>query len=102
MRKRSWHYIHEPKFYEMLCDKCEGSNICWSEFKGLIWCMDCKIDTRGNEGIFSGPIPWGSIFLLLGRNCLDKYDMRRKRICYPRVEGNRLKWFHTKINKINP
>ncbi len=31
--------------------------ITWSEFEHMIWCYQCRIDTRGTEGIFGGPIP---------------------------------------------
>jgi hypothetical protein len=41
----------------MECDKCGGHRLDWSEFKGLIWCRRCKLDTRGTGGIFDGPIP---------------------------------------------
>ena len=59
MKKREWVYIHQPADYEMSCDKCNSNNITWSEFESLIWCYDCEIDTKGNEGIFGGPIGIG-------------------------------------------
>jgi hypothetical protein len=55
--KRKWCYVLPPYVYDMTCDKCHGTNIEWSEWEHLIWCYDCKIDTEGDPGIFSGPIP---------------------------------------------
>ncbi len=64
MNKRTWIYVLLPARYEIHCDRCHGSNIEWSEYEGLIWCYDCKIDTRGDGGIFDGPIPLGGAQLL--------------------------------------
>lgn len=55
--KRTWHYCLEPVHFDMYCDKCEGTNITWSEYVHQIWCYDCEIDTEGFKGIFDGPIP---------------------------------------------
>jgi hypothetical protein len=55
--KRTWHYIQHPVIYGISCDLCGGSNIHWSEWARHIWCYDCEVDTRGNPGIFDGPIP---------------------------------------------
>ncbi len=57
MEKREWVYVMEPAEYEIECDRCDGTNIAWSEFAHMIWCYDCKIDTKGFAGVFSGPIP---------------------------------------------
>ena len=54
--KRKWCYIQNPVNYEIACDNCNGGNVEWSEWKSLIWCYDCKIDTKGTGGIFNGPI----------------------------------------------
>lgn len=91
MRKRKWHYVMKPHQYEMHCDKCEGTNIDWSEFEGKIWCFDCKIDTDGFPGIFGGPIPWGAAHLLGLR--FERWDMKRQIVTYPRIVGKRMKWF---------
>ena len=64
MKKREWVYIMKPVAYEISCDICGGSNIEWSEFERMIWCYDCKKDTPGNGGIFSGPIPVHTLELL--------------------------------------
>lgn len=42
--------------YEIRCDVCHKSNIDWSEYEGLIWCYDCETDTKGEGGVFDGPI----------------------------------------------
>ncbi len=65
MKKREWIYVHHPVKYDIRCDKCwngsleegGGTHIDWSEYEGMIWCYDCKIDTGGYQGIFDGPIP---------------------------------------------
>ena len=64
MKKREWIYVQKPAQYEITCDKCECSNIEWSEFEGMIWCYDCEVDTKGTGGVFSGPIPFGAAGLL--------------------------------------
>jgi hypothetical protein len=56
MEKREWIYTQKPQNYEMRCDICEGTNIDWSEYQGMIWCYDCQKDTKG-FGLFDGPIP---------------------------------------------
>jgi len=72
-KKRTWIYIQNPKMYEIKCDKCNGTNIDWSEFESHIWCYDCKIDTKGTGGIFDGPVPIKACAVL--GMCLDRYDM---------------------------
>lgn len=57
MKKRTWHYLLKPAAFEMACDKCNSTNLDWSEWSGKIWCYDCKIDTDGFAGVFGGPIP---------------------------------------------
>lgn len=74
--KRKWHYIQKPYEYEIECDKCHGRNIEWSEYAGQIWCYDCQIDTKGTEGVFSGPIPIGAA-AVLGMS-FDRWDMVNK------------------------
>ena len=55
--KRKWCYLQSPSAYGVKCDFCGGNNIDWSEWEKMIWCYDCKIDTRGTTGIFDGTIP---------------------------------------------
>ncbi|MDO8641499.1 MAG: hypothetical protein Q7R33_08195 [Nitrosarchaeum sp.] len=76
LKKRTWHYIQNPKDYEITCDKCNGTNIEWSEFEHMIWCYDCKIDTKGTEGVFGGPIPV-ELAGILGMS-FDRWDMINK------------------------
>ncbi len=73
MIKRTWIYIHEPKDYEIHCDLCQGTNITWSEWEGMIWCYDCQKDTKGFGGIFEGPIPFGIMPML--SISLDRIDL---------------------------
>ena len=78
LKKRIWHYIQKPTNYEILCDRCKGRNIEWSEFEGHIWCYDCEVDTKGTQGIFDGIISIG-VCKALGIS-LDIYDMEKKKI----------------------
>lgn len=94
MRRRTWHYIQNPKDYEIECDKCGGTNIQWSEWAHMIWCYDCQIDTPGTGGIFDGPIAWG-VTELLGMS-LDRYNMKKNRIESPRIVGHQIKYFLNK------
>jgi len=55
--RRKWCYVQNPATYSIQCDCCDGSNIEWSEWRKLIWCYDCEIDTKGTPGIFDSPIP---------------------------------------------
>lgn len=50
--------------YEIHCDICGGSNITWSEYEKHIWCFDCLEDTKGDGGIFDGPIPLNTAMLM--------------------------------------
>lgn len=59
MEKREWMYCHKPQEYQITCDKCNGTKLAWSEYKSMIWCYDCEVDTKGTGGIFDGPIPLG-------------------------------------------
>ena len=78
MRKRRYHYVQNPAAYQIECDKCEGSNIEWSEFVKKIWCYDCEIDTDGTQGIFDGPISV-EVCRVLGIS-FDRYDMETKKV----------------------
>ena len=62
--KRKLMYCQKPATYEIHCDKCNGTNIEWSEFDHCIWCYDCNIDTEGTKGIFDGPIPIHAAYIL--------------------------------------
>lgn len=78
--KRTSHYVQSPWEYEMECPKCEGKNIEWSEWEGLIWCYDCKKDlkpTIKSSGVFTGPIPIQAAELL--GMCFDRWDMVNKK-----------------------
>lgn len=76
--KRKWVYLQTPPTYEILCDCCSGVNIEWSEFKGMVWCYDCKIDTPGTPGIFGGPIPFETATLL--GLCFDRLDLETNQV----------------------
>lgn len=79
--KRIWHYVQNPKEYEIECAKCGGHNIEWSEWDGHIWCYDCKKDikiTKRTNGVFGGPIPIQAAALV--GMCFDRWDMVNKQI----------------------
>lgn len=91
MRKRKWIYVMRPQSYEIACDKCNGSNIDWSEWEHKIWCYDCKIDTDGTGGIFDGPIPWGAS-QLLGIS-FNRFYFKEKIVRYPRIIKHHIRWY---------
>jgi hypothetical protein len=95
LKKRKWVYVMKPTTYEIVCDKCGGPNIAWSEFEGLVWCFDCKIDTRGSDGIFDGPIPL-EIAKMFGIS-FDRFYLKNKSIIKMEIVGNKLIW--KKVNK---
>lgn len=90
--KRTECYIMQPYCYEITCDKCGGKNITWSEWDRLIWCYDCEIDTRGNGGIFDGPVPIG-VCEILGIS-FDKLDIASGKRLYMRLdeENGKVLW----------
>lgn len=90
LKKRTWHYIMKPYEYSMHCDKCEGTNIEWSEWEGKIWCYDCEIDTDGFEGIFGGAIGIG-VTQILGIS-FDRWNMEENRVEYFQRKDGKLVW----------
>jgi hypothetical protein len=116
MRKRKWIYVHHPVKYDIRCDKCwngsleagGGTNIYWSEYEGMIWCYDCKIDIHGFRGIFDGPIPLG-VMEVLGLSLNRLYFKSNKifkpvvnknrRVVYRRCSDNERAWFK-RVRKI--
>jgi hypothetical protein len=78
LKKRTWHYVQNPAEYCITCDRCDETNIEWSEFEGLIWCYKCRKDVKGTMGIFDGPIPVGACEVM--GISLDRWDMINKRV----------------------
>lgn len=78
MKKRKWCYVLPPYVYDITCDKCNGTNIEWSEYESKIWCYDCKIDTKGTGGVFVGPIPIYTSYLL--GISFDRINLETKQI----------------------
>jgi len=76
--KRRYIYMNRPHTFGIRCDKCSGTNTDWSEFAGMIWCYDCRIDTRGDGGVFSGPIP-EEASKILGMN-FNRYDLVEEKV----------------------
>ena len=84
LKKRTWHYVQNPKDYEIQCNLCNGTNIEWSEYEHRIWCYDCKKDVKGTEGVFGGPIPIEAAALLGMR--FDRWDMVKKKVIPLKIE----------------
>lgn len=90
MKKREWIYIQSPTEYEIVCDRCGGTNIAWSEFKHMIWCWSCNIDTGGTEGVFGGPIPINALGLI--GLTLDRIHIKTGKRMKMINMGNRLEY----------
>lgn len=86
-KKRAWHYIYSPEYYEVACDNGGAVNpehkIAWSEYEGMIWCYDCKQDMKGFGGIFDGPIPYELSLLIFGKYCFHRFDIIKKVVRVP-------------------
>lgn len=65
-KRRKFLYCMHPNAYEIAgCKRCNGHNVTYSEFVGLMYCYDCKKEYRPDHwGIFDGPIPIGLSALL--------------------------------------
>lgn len=75
MEKRTWHYILPPPRFEIVCPRCQGINITWSEYKRHIWCYDCDDDLHlKTNKLFDGPVPIYTSIHVFGLN-FDIYDM---------------------------
>lgn len=58
----------------------EPHKITWSEYAGMIWCYTCERDMRGFGGIFDGPIPVQAAQMMLGSDCFDRWDMKKREV----------------------
>jgi hypothetical protein len=89
--RRKWVYIQEPSAYGVHCEIC-GGEVCWSEYRGMVFCWRCLRDTRGSGGIFSGPIPM-EVAKMLGIS-FDRIHIASGRILRMETSksGKRLIW----------
>jgi hypothetical protein len=94
LKKREWCYVMNPSSYEIACDLCGGSNIEWSEYEHMIWCYDCKKDTRGNGGIFDGPIPIMAA-KMFGLS-FNRIEIPSGKILYERIVDDRIEYGYDK------
>jgi len=85
-KKRKWMYIQNPIIYGIRCNKCNGTNITWSEYEHHIWCYDCQEDLPGTAGIFDGPIAI-KLSKLLGIS-FKRYYFKSGKIMKPVVSKN--------------
>ena len=90
MEKREWCWIQKPTIYEITCDLCRGQNITWSEFEGMIFCYDCKKNTRGTSGIFGGPIPM-ELCAMYGIS-FDRIHLKTEKRMKECLVGNHIEW----------
>ena len=97
MKKRKWIYIQHPTKYEIACDVCDGHDIEWSEYEHMIWCYDCKADTRGTGGIFSGPIPHGAMDMF-GMS-LDRIDLKTGKRSMPVLSKSSHKIYYREVKE---
>jgi len=86
-----------PQRYDIRCDLCGGVNLNWSEFEHLIWCYDCKKDTKGVGGVFDGPIPV-RLCLMLGLS-FDRIDLQTGERLYMRECESGCEWSKEKPKK---
>ncbi len=84
-KNRTWFYTQKPGEYEVYCDQCKGNNTDWSEFKKMIWCHDCNLDTYGTDGVFGGPIPIRTCAML--GMFFHIYHIRLKKVLYLHANG---------------
>lgn len=98
MRRRTWIYAMRPQSYEIACDKCNGSNIHWSEYQHMIWCYKCNLDTPGTVGVFDGPIPL-EVSKMLGVS-FDRIHLKSHKLMKMMVpkNGKRVYWKMTDID----
>ena len=94
LKKRWWHYLLQPHDYQVCCMRGGKVNdkhkVAWSEFEGMIWCIDCKKDMKGFDGIFGGPIMWELTKMVLGKYCFHRYNMRKKVVEAPVFEKDKI------------
>lgn len=105
LKKRTWHYIYQPDHYECMCDADprlseswhDGDNtenpihkITWSEFAGMFWCYTCEKDIEGFAGVLDGPVPFEATQMILGADCFDRWDMKKREVqsCRQGSSGN--------------
>ncbi len=92
MKKRKWIYCQHPVCYDIRCDLCNGKNITWSEFCGMVWCFKCKKDTPGTGGIFDGPIPL-EVSKILGVS-FDRINLKTKKLMKMNItkKADKIRW----------
>ena len=115
MQKREWVYVMDPAEYEIECDHCDGTNIAWSEFKHMIWCYDCKIDTKGFGRLLMDKMKYilTILIVILITGCTNKqvkYDIQnlktntRDLLEYEAINTRQLVWLinQDEIKKMRP
>ena len=76
-------YIMPPSAYQISCDICSGE-VQWSEYKKMVFCPKCQLDTFGTGGFLDGPVPI-QLCKILGIS-FDRIDLKT---------GKRLKMIET-------
>jgi hypothetical protein len=92
MDKRTWHYILPPNKFDIICPKCKGTNIQWSEYVHHIWCYKCNEDLELRNGyLFDGPILINLSVDVLSIN-FDRFN----------IETNEIELFNKKVGTWDP
>ncbi len=55
-RRTHW-YAMPPQHFDIICPKCSGTNLAWSEFNQHIWCYNCNKDINDYISPMDGPVP---------------------------------------------
>lgn len=74
LEKRTWHYLQQPRNYEISPCSCGNHDTQWSEYQKHLWCATCEKDfIPEHNGIFAGPIPV-KVAAMLGLR-FDRFNM---------------------------
>lgn len=89
--RRTWHYLLQPKDFQIAPCTCGNHETQWSEFQKHLWCDRCEIDfLPEHNGVFEGPI--------LPRVCammgiiFDRFNMDTQQVEVFDLEGGSCDW----------
>jgi len=92
MIKRIDCYVCSPVSMDLVCPKCKGVNIAWSEWEKHIWCYDCNLDVEYKSSGF-GPVPM-EMASMLG------LDLRRYNIESGDIVPNEINKYYKPLNNV--
>lgn len=65
LAKRTFHFAHPPKHFDLPPHSCGHDDAQWSEFEEHLWCSHCEVDFKpDHRGIFGGPIPINTAMMM--------------------------------------